>query len=109
MRYSCFQIGCVIIEYVLLRAKTFIQNLTYVRFGIILTQVYVNFSRQEHQMSYRYRSKPEILRFHLNFECLISISNMKIFKLRSMLDPSIKVIPAGHDHHGILKRNLINP
>ena len=34
-------------------------KLAYARFGIILTQFYVNFSRQEQN-----RSKPEILRFH---------------------------------------------
>ena len=38
--------------------------LTNIRFGIILTQFYVNFSRQEHHIDfYRYRSTPEILRF----------------------------------------------
>ena len=29
VRYSCFQIGCVIVEYDLFNATTFIQNLTY--------------------------------------------------------------------------------
>jgi len=48
VRYSCFQIGYVCVEYDLLNATTFIQNLTYVRFDIILSQFYVNFSRQEH-------------------------------------------------------------
>ena len=50
MRYSRFQIGCVIVEYDLFNATTFIQNLTYAFFGIILTQFYVNFSRQEHKI-----------------------------------------------------------
>ena len=60
VRYTCFQIGCVIDEYDLFNITTFIHNLTYVLFGIILTQFYVNFSRQEH---YGYRSMLEILRF----------------------------------------------
>ena len=29
---------------------TFIRNLTYIRFGIILTEFYINFIRQEHQI-----------------------------------------------------------
>ena len=47
MGYNRFQIGCVIVEYDLFNATTFIKNLTYVRFGINFTQFYVNFSRQE--------------------------------------------------------------
>ena len=35
---SIKQIGCVFVEY----------DLIYIRFGIILTQFYINFSRQEH-------------------------------------------------------------
>ena len=50
MGYRRFQIGCEIVESDLLNATTFIKNLTYVRFGIILTQFYVNFSRQEHKI-----------------------------------------------------------
>ena len=40
--------------------------LTYIRFGITLTQFYVNSSRQERQIDvlYMYRSTPENLRFH---------------------------------------------
>ena len=48
MRYRRFQIRCVIEEYDLFNATTIIQNLTYVLFVIILTQFYVNISRQEH-------------------------------------------------------------
>ena len=33
-------------------------------FHIILTQFYINFLRQEHQMSYMYLSIPDIFRFH---------------------------------------------
>jgi len=47
VRYSRFQIGCVIDEYDLFNTTTFIQN---ARIGIILTQFYVNFSRQEHKI-----------------------------------------------------------
>ena len=62
---SHFQIGCVIDEYGLCNTTTLIQNLIYIRFGIILTQFLINFSRQEHQIDvlYIYHSKPEILRF----------------------------------------------
>ena len=41
-------IGCIIVEYDLFNATTFIQNLTFVCFGIISTQFYVNFLRQKH-------------------------------------------------------------
>jgi len=43
--YNRFQIGCALIEYYLYNTTTFIQNLAYARFGLILTQFYVNFSR----------------------------------------------------------------
>ena len=56
MRYNRFQIGCVIVEYDLFNATTFLQNLTYDRFGIILTQFYVNFSRQEYKIDVLYVS-----------------------------------------------------
>ena len=48
MGYNRFEIGCIIVEYDLFDATTFIQNLTFVRFGIISTQFYVNFTRQKH-------------------------------------------------------------
>ena len=44
------EIGCIIVEYDLFNTTTFIQNLAYARFGIILTQFYINFSRQEHKI-----------------------------------------------------------
>ena len=47
-KWNRFQIGCVIVEYDLFNTTSFIQNLAYARFGIILTQFYVNCSRQEH-------------------------------------------------------------
>ena len=50
MGYSSFQIGCVIVEYGLLNTTTFIPKRIYIRFGIILTEFYINFSRQEHQI-----------------------------------------------------------
>ena len=54
MGYRRFQIGCVFIEYDLFNTTTFIQNC-----------IYINFSRQEHQIDvYMYRLTPEILRFH---------------------------------------------
>jgi len=45
-----FRLVAVIDGYDLFNATTFIQNRTYVRFGIIVTQFFVNFSRQEHQI-----------------------------------------------------------
>ena len=49
--YNRFQIGCVTFEYDLFNATTFIKkNLTYVCFGIILTQFYDNFSSQKHKI-----------------------------------------------------------
>ena len=61
MGYSHFQIGCVFVEHYLFNTTNLIQNLMYIRFGIILTQFYMNFSRQERQidMSYIYRSTPD--------------------------------------------------
>ena len=46
--YPSFQIGCVPAEYDLFKALNLLPNLTYISFGIILTQFYINFSRQEH-------------------------------------------------------------
>ena len=48
--YRRFQIGCVIVEYDLFNTTNLIRNLIYIRFGIILTQFYINFLRQEHQI-----------------------------------------------------------
>ena len=56
MRYNRFQIGCVFVEYELFNATTFIQNLTYILFGIILTKFYVNFSKQERKINVLYVS-----------------------------------------------------
>ena len=42
--YSNFQIGCIFVEY----------DRIYIRFGIILTQFYINFSRQEHPIDVLY-------------------------------------------------------
>ena len=50
MKCSRFQIGCVIVEYDLFNTTSFIQHLGYARFGIILTQLNVNFSRQGHKI-----------------------------------------------------------
>ena len=46
----CFQIGCVFVEYDLFITTNLIQNLTYMRVGIILTQYNIHFLRQEHQI-----------------------------------------------------------
>ena len=55
----------IIFEYDLFNTTTFIQNLAYARFGIILHS-FMSISRDRHirQISYSYRSKPEILRVH---------------------------------------------
>ena len=50
--YRRFQIVCLIVEYGLFNTT----NLIYIRFGIILTQFYINFSRQEHQIDVLYIS-----------------------------------------------------
>ena len=54
IKYISFQIGCLFVEYDLFNTTTFIQNLIYIRFGIILTQFYINFSRQEHEINVLY-------------------------------------------------------
>ena len=48
--YRRFQIGCLFVENDLLDTTTFIQNCIYLNFRINLTQFYVNFSIQEHQI-----------------------------------------------------------
>ena len=55
MGYNRFQIGWVIVEYDLFKTTILIQNLIY-SFGIVLTQFYINFSRQEHQIDVLYVS-----------------------------------------------------
>ena len=54
--YRCFQICCVIVEYGLFNNTNFIRNLIYIRFGIILTQFHIKFSRQENQIDVLYVS-----------------------------------------------------
>ena len=57
MGYNRFQIVCVFAEYDLFNNTTnLIQNVTYIRFDKILTQLYINFSRQEHQIDVLYVS-----------------------------------------------------
>ena len=48
--YGRFQIGCVFVEYDLFNTTTLIQNSIYMYFRINLTQICINFSRQEHQI-----------------------------------------------------------
>ena len=50
VRYRRFQIGCVFVENDLFNTTTFIQNCLYMNFRINLTQFYINFSRQDHQI-----------------------------------------------------------
>jgi len=47
---SSFQIGCLFAEYDRFKPTTFIQNCIYINFRIDLTQFYISFSRQEHQI-----------------------------------------------------------
>ena len=54
--YSNFHNGCVFVEYGLF-------NLIYIRFGVILTQFHINFSRQKHQIDVLFVPSAEILRF----------------------------------------------
>ena len=54
--YRYFQIGCIFVEYDLFNITNLKQNLTYIGFGIIFRQFYINFSRQEHQIELLYVS-----------------------------------------------------
>ena len=67
MRYRLFQICCVIAEYDLIKTKIFIQHFIYMNFRTNLTQFYINFSRQEHQiestLNYGSRSTSKMLWF----------------------------------------------
>ena len=59
--------GCVFAEYYLFKPTIFIQNFIYIHFRIILTQFYINFSRQEHQIELLWvlsRSITKMHRFH---------------------------------------------
>ena len=51
MGYNRFQIGCVFAEYDLFKPTISIQNCINMNFRIILTQLYINFSKQEHQIN----------------------------------------------------------
>ena len=53
----------VIVEYGLFNTTTLIRNLIYIRYGIILTQFYINFSRQEYQIDVFYERIVQNLRF----------------------------------------------
>ena len=54
--YRLFQIGCLIVEYDLFNTTTVIKNCIYMNFRIHLTKIYINFSRQEHQIDVLYVS-----------------------------------------------------
>ena len=56
MGYIHFHFFCIFVEYDLFNTTNLIQNLIYIRFGIILTQFYINFSNQEHQIDVLYVS-----------------------------------------------------
>ena len=47
--YNLFQIGCIFAEYELLNLLL-LYKIVYMNFRIILTQFYINLSRQEHQI-----------------------------------------------------------
>ena len=51
-----YQIGWVFAEYDLFKNWNLKPNLKYISFGIILTQFYIDFSRQEHQIEIIYVS-----------------------------------------------------
>ena len=50
------EIGCIIVEYDLFNTTTYIQNCVFINFRITLTQLYINFTRQEHQIDVSYVS-----------------------------------------------------
>ena len=56
VQYRRFQIGFIFVEYELFNTTTFIQNYISMNFRINLTQFYINFSRQEHQIDVLYVS-----------------------------------------------------
>ena len=67
MGYSSFQIGLVIVEYGPFNTTTLIQNLIYIRFGIIFDTVLYQFletGTSDRCLFYMHRLTPEILRFH---------------------------------------------
>ena len=74
--------GCVFAEYYLFKPTIFIQNFIYIHFRIILTQFYINFSRQEHQIELLWvlsRSISKMLRFQpiplFNFSFTVPLKN----------------------------------
>ena len=75
----------------------------YFRFGIILTQFYINFSRQEHQMSYMYRSKPEILRFQ---PIPLSVFLYSPFKVYSLWVDPVHILCNDDDNSKIMCRSV---
>ena len=61
----CFQIGCVFAEYDQFKPTISIQNCIFWNFCINVTQFYINFSRQEHQI-YNFhglRSRAKVISF----------------------------------------------
>ena len=94
MGYSSFQIGCIIVEYGLFNTTTLIPNLIYIRFGIIFTQFYINFSRQEHQIDVSFVSfktcDSQVLAytsFHFSFTVPLSMKqcyNLSLFSAHAI-------------------------
>ena len=89
MGYRRFQIGYLIVEYGLFNTTNFIQNLIYIHFGIILTQFYINFLRQEHQIDV---STPEILSlytFHFSSTVPLILDPLEIYLYISKYDKTL--------------------
>ena len=51
-----FTLVAYLLNMICLIFTTLVHNLIYIRFGIILTQLFINFSRQEHQIDVLYVS-----------------------------------------------------
>ena len=73
------------IEYGLFNTTNFIRSLIYIRFGIILTQFYINFSRQEHQIDVFLICIVQNLRFSGFSLYLLSFFLYSPFKHETML------------------------
>ena len=65
-----FQIGFVFVECDQFNTTIFIQNCIYMNFRINLTQFYINFSRQEHQIEVLYIQNL-IFTFWYNFDTVL--------------------------------------
>ena len=86
MGYRRFQIGCVFVEYDLFNTTTFIQNCMYINSRKNLTQFYINFSRQKHQIDVSNVSfnacdsqVSSVTPFHFSFKVPLSLNIVETY------------------------------